>query len=286
MDDKIFPVDPARFRSALVPAAAVLYALAGICGLGGVALLADPGSRAALTEDIVLSGILDQSARSSWQLIHTVIGCLAFLCPALLSVGLTITLKGPVHKGMTLLHGLAKGLHLGVAASGAAALALLIFRLGRYILMCLSVNEGAYLIYTLLMSEAIMVAQAYLLHRLLRRFLRDARECAASIGYTLSAGALDSTTYPGFVSTGMLILGIVCMVIAADRFLTLTIVDSFPADYYAVLLTKDLIQIFTGSALLLGGAGNILLSAYIRRFKRIAERMIYNRRKQTLGNLR
>ncbi|MBQ3487689.1 MAG: hypothetical protein IJA71_05310, partial [Clostridia bacterium] len=251
MPTQTIPADLERFRSPLPAIAAVLYALAASSGLVGAVLLLDPGSRAALTEDVILSGILERSAVSSWQLIHGSIGLLAFLCPALLAVGIGLALKGRVHKGMTLLHGLAKGLHIAVAVTGTIALAVLIFRLGRYILLCLGVNGGAYLLYTMVMSEAIMVVQAFLLYKLLRRFLLCARECAAGIGYTLSTGALDRTTWPAFAATGLLILGILCAVLAADRLFTLTIVDSFPADYYAVLTTKDPIQLFTGCALFL-----------------------------------
>ena len=283
MPRETIPVDLKIFRSRLTAPAAVCFCLAAVSGLIGAALLLDSGSRAALTEDVILSGILERSAISSWQLIHGSVGILAFLCPMLLAVGMILTLKGQVHKGSTVLHGLAKGLHITVAFTGAMALAVLIFRLVRYIIMCIGVNGGAYLLYTMLMSEAIMVVQAFLLYKLLRRFLLCARECAASIGYTLSAGALDKTTWPGFAATGLMILGIVCAVLAADRILTLTIVDSFPADYYAVLVTEDPIQIFTGSALLLGGIGDILLSIYIRRSKRLAERIIYDHRRQKLA---
>ena len=283
MERELIPVDLRISRSSLPPVAAVLYALAAVCGLIGAALLLDPGSQAALTEDVILSGILERSAVNTWKLIYGSIGILAFLCPAILAAGIWLTLKGRIHKGMSLLHSLAKGLHISVAVSGAMALAVLIYKLGRYILMCIGINGGAYLLYTMLMSEAIMVVQAFLLYKLLRRFLLCARECTASIGYTLSAGALDRTTWPAFTATGLLILGIVCIVLAFDRLLTLTIVDSFPADYYAILITKDPIQLFTGSALFLGGIGNILLSVYIRRFKNAAERIIYDHRKQKLA---
>ena len=282
MERELIPVDLQKYRSPLTAVSAVFYALAAVCGLLGAALLLDPGSRAALTEDVILSGILERSAVSAWGLIHGTVGILAFICPAFLATGISLTLKGQVHRGMTLLHGLAKGLHVAVAVSGAMALAVLIFRLGRYILMCCGVNGGAYLLYTMVMSEAIMVVQAFLLYKLLRRFLLCARECAASIGYTLSSGALDKTTWPAFAATGLLILGVTCIILSADRLFTLTIVDSFPADYYSILTTKDPIQIFTGAALFLGGIGNILLSVHIRRFKKAAERIIYDHRKQKL----
>ena len=283
MEREVIPVDLRRFRSSLPAIAAALYALAAVCGLVGAVLLLDPGSRAALTEDVILSGILERSAINTWKLIYGSIGVLAFLCPAFLAAGIGLALKGRTLKGMTLLHGLAKGLHISVAVSGAMALALLIFRLGRYILMCIGINGGSYLLYTMLMSEAIMVVQAFLLYKLIRRFLLCARECTASLGYTLSASALDRTTWPAFAATGLLILGIVCPVLAADRLFTLTIVDSFPADYYAILVTEDPIQIFTGIALFLGGIGNILLSIYVRRFKKLAERIIYDHRRQKLA---
>lgn len=282
MTNDTIPVDLKIFRSRLTPAAAILYALAAVCGLGGAVLLLDPGSRAALTEDLVLSGILERSAISSWQLIHTVIGLLAFLCPAVMALGMGLTLRGNVHRGMPLLHHLAKALHWGVLGSGAITLGALIFRLVRYIARCVGVNGGAYLVYTMVLSEAIMVAQAFLLFQLTRRFLMNARECAASIGYTLSGGRLDRRTWPAFAATGFLILGLFCLVTAADRLLTLTIVDSFPQDYYAVLVTKDPIQQLTGSALALCALGNILMFAYLRRLKRTAERLVYAERKAKL----
>jgi len=283
MERELIPVDLRKFHSSLTAAAAVFYALAAVSGLVGAALLLDPGSRAALTKDVILSGILERSAINTWGLIHGTIGILAFFCPAFLATGTVLTLKGQVHKGTTLLHGLAKGLHMAVAVSGAMALAVLLFRLGRYILMCLGFNEGLYLLYTMILSEAMMVVQAFLLYKLLRHFLLCARECAASIGYTLSAGALGNTTWPAFAATGLLILGIVCIILASDRFFTLTIVDSYPTDYYSILITEDPIQVFTGTALFLGGIGNILLSVFIRRFKKQAERIIYDHRKQKLA---
>lgn len=282
MNDAAIHVELKSFRSPLPGIAAVCYALAAICGLGGAALLLDPGSRAALTEDLVLSGILERSAISSWQLIHIAIGLLAFLCPSVMALGIGLILNGRVHRGMDLLHRLAVVLHWGVMGSGCIALGVLVFRVVRYIILCGRVNGGSYLIYTMVLSEAIMVAQAFLLYKLLVRFLRSTRECAASIGYTLSSSKLDRTTYPAFAATGFLILAIFCGAISADRLFTLTIVDSFPQDYYAILVTEDPIQLLTGSALGLGASGNILIFAYLRRFKRTAERIIYAERRQTL----
>lgn len=283
MEREKITVDLQKFHSPLTAIAAVLYSLAAVCGLAGAVLLLDPVSRAALTEDVILSGILERSAVNAWGLIHGSIGILAFLCPAILAIGIILTLKEQVYKGMNLLHGFAKGLHVAVSVSGAMALAVLILRLGRYILMCLGLNEGLYLLYTMLLSEAMMVAQAVLLYKLLRHFLLCARECAASIGYTLSSGALGRTTWPAFCATGLLILGITCIILTADRLLTLTIVDSYPTDYYSILTTEDPIQLFAGAALFLGGIGNILLSIYILRFKKQAERIIYDHRRQKLA---
>ena len=93
MSRETIPVDLKMFRSRLTVPAAVCYALAAVCGLIGAALLLDPGSRAALTEDVILSGILERSAISTWELIHGSVGILAFLCPALLAIGMGLTLK-------------------------------------------------------------------------------------------------------------------------------------------------------------------------------------------------
>lgn len=283
MNDTAIHIDLNHFRSPLPGVAAVAFAIAAVSGLGGAALLLDPGSRTALTEDLVLSGILERDAISTWQLIHIVIGLLAFLCPAVMALGIGLTLKGRVHQGMDLLHRLAVALHWGVMGSSCIALGVLVFRVVRYIIFCSSVNGGAYLLYTMVLSEAIMVVQAFLLYKLLVRFLRSTRECAASIGYTLSSSKLDKTTYPAFAATGFLILAVFCVAISADRLFTLTIVDSFPKDYYAILITKDPIQLLTGIAIALSALGNSLLFFYLRRFKRTAERIIYAERRKALG---
>jgi len=284
MDSRKIPVPLSAFRSPLAPIAAWLYAAASLAGLAGALLLTFPSGQAAVAKDLILSGITEGEALVTWQIIFYTIGIAAFVCPGMMGAGLLTVLRGPRHRGFSVLYHGFRWLEAAVKGTGILALGLLLFRLCRYILRCLRINGGSYLIYTMVLSEAIMVAQAGLLYTLLRRFLESAWGCAASIGYTLSSGNLDEKTIPGFAITGFWGLGIANLVLAADRLLTLTIVDAFPQDYYRILVTREPVQLFTGAALLLGGIASVALGFYLRRFKKIAEQFLYADRKKRMGS--
>ena len=135
---------------------------------------------------------------------------------------------------------------------------------------------------TMLMSEGIMVALVWFLFLNMRRFLSCASDSAASMAYTLSSGKVDGTPVPGFTATGFLLLGIVCFVIAADRVITITVVADYMQPYYKLVFTNQLGQLAAAASLLFNGCADLLVFSYLRRYKRMCERVVYNARKQIL----
>lgn len=269
------PLQPGMFRSPLAPAAAVFLALGAVLGLGSVLALADPGYFTALTEKILRSGIRTASALNAWALIHIVITLLCFIGPAVTVWGMFRVSRGEYAKGLNFLADAAKLLRITVHLSAAAALALFLYRAGRYLLGLIGRGDWLYQLFASFVMEGLMVVQAVFLYRLLVRFLEDCEGCAASMGYSLSSGKVDSGAIPAFAATGLLILGIVCIVLSVDRLVTMTIASDGFKQYYKLLLAAHPGQWCAAGALLFGGIGDILLSRYVKFYSRTSERAVF-----------
>lgn len=263
------------FRSPLAPAAAIFLALGAVLGLGSVLSLLDPGYLAALTEKILRSGIRTASALNAWRLIHIVICFLCFLCPAVTVLGMFRVSRGEYARGLNFLADAAKWLRMAVHISAAAALAMFLFRAGRYLLGLIGRGDWLYQLFASFVMEGLMVVQAVFLYRLICRFLEDCEGCAASMGYSLSSGKVDSGAIPAFAATGLLILGIVCICLSVDRLVTMTIASDGFKQYYKFLLASHPGQWCAAGTLLLGGIGDILLSRYVKFYSRTAERAVF-----------
>lgn len=70
-------------------------------------------------------------------------------------------------------------------------------------------------------------------------------------------------------------MAVVCTVLALDRLLTLTVSYEHVNAEYIVLFTSHVGQIFAGASLLMSAGASVLLAIYLRRVKRICERVIY-----------
>lgn len=272
---KTVTVQPGMFRHPLAPAAAVCLTLASVLGLASVAFLLDPGYLAALTEKILRSGIRTQSALTAWTLIHIAISFVCFLCPAVTVWGMWTALRGQYAKGLNFLSDAARFLLLAVRVCGAAALALFLFRAGRYLLGLIGRGDWLYQLFASFVMEGLMVAQAVFLYRTLCRFLDDCDGCAASMGYTLSSGKLDPGSVPAFAATGLLILGILGLVLSFDRLITMTIASDGFKQYYKFLIASHPGQWLCAATLAVGGIGDILLGLYLKFYKRTSERALF-----------
>lgn len=268
---------PNLFRSRLIPGAAVFYTLAALFGIPGIILLFNESYGDLWLREMILGGIT--SGLAAWRLIHSAVVIFSFLCPFIMAIGLWLTIGKRTVPGMQLLSIMAQWLLYAVNATGLMALVYMIFRVVRYIALCIPLNEGIYLIYATMLPEAVMILQAWFLWKKFREFLDSFYGSAASITYTLTSGKLDSQPIPGFTATGFLVLAIFGFLLIIDELFTLTIVESYVQDYYKILVASHPGQYFSAATLLCGSIANILMSLYLRYYNRTHERAVYYFRK-------
>lgn len=282
LDNQYIDVDVRIFRSGWMPVAAVFTVLAAILGLPGVILLFSPEYAAYQAEELLNSGIASADARMTWQVINTATTVLGLVCPSILAVAVVLSLRGRVDQGMSFLCVSAQGMVYVLNGAGVVLLAILIFRALRYIVSCLAVDTGIYLIYSMLVSEGILVAAVWFLFVRLRRFVSCVGDSAANMAVTLSSGKVDTVPISALTTTGFLVLGIVCLLIGVDRLVTLTVVQDTDQAYYTLLSVRNPVQILEGLSFLCSGCADLLISRYVRRYKHICERVIYERRREIL----
>lgn len=269
------PVPPGMFRNRLAPASAVFLGLGALLGLGSVLYLLDPGYLAAVTEKILISGIRTASALRTWRAMHIILSVICCICPAIVVWGMLRVFRGHSARGMNLLANAARILLLLTRILGYTAIAVFVVRFSLYVLSISRRNDWLYQLFATVIMEALMVVLAVFSYRLLCRFLDEAEGCAASIGYTLSSGFLDPGSIPFFVATGLTLLGILGLVLTADRLVTMTIGYDGYKQYYTFVLSRHPGQWLCAGSLFLGAVGNLLLSGYLRFYKRTSERAIF-----------
>lgn len=280
MQNQTVSVTPGMFRSALIPVAAVLCALAALLGLPGVVLLFSPDYADFLVRDMVAGGISSAQVLQTWQIINSAVTLIGCVCPGVMAVGLLITLGGKPARGMGMLSNAAQWLRYGVTGAGVIVLCVFVFKFVRYVIVCLGANEGLYLIYAMVISEGLMFVLAWFLFKLTRRFLDCACDSAASIAYTLSTGKLDTVSIPGFTATGFLILSVFCVAYALNQIFTVTIVENYIQSYYKLLVAAHPAQYAAAASFLCSAAASVLLFVCLRRYKRSCERALFDSRKR------
>lgn len=269
------PASPGMFRSALAPAAAICLGLGALLGLGSLLYLADPSYPAAVTQKILVSGILSGSARNGWALLHYIVSAICFLSPALVVTGMVIAFRGQAAKGMNLLSNAAHSLRLLLRILGWVLLAVFILRFVPYLLKMFLYSVRPDAILSMVLMEALSLTLAVFAHRLACRFLYEAEGCTASIGYTLASRRLDPGSIPAYVASGLTVLGVVGLVLTADRMITMTIGYDGIRQFYTFVWSKHPGQWLCAGSLFFGAVGDFLLSAYLRFFKRTSERAVF-----------
>ena len=276
MNQQIVSIEKGTFKSPLVPIAAFLLAAAAICGALAVATLFDLASIPAILHDMELSQIYDTTAQQTWLVIYiavTVVNCIGTL---VLSLGMFLVLLGRDYQGTNLLYYSAKWALVGVNVSGAAVLPYFIFRAVRYvtIYMNFGIENAMVPIYSMVLSEGLMLALSWFAFVKLRRFLNCSMDAAASIGYTLASGNLKAPSIPGFSASGFLILGLFDAVIAMDRFFTFIHRQINYVDHFSFPLTTDPVQFLSGLSFAFATLGSFLLFFYLRGYKNKSERLL------------
>lgn len=269
------PVTPGMFRHFLAPASAIFLGLGALLGLGSLLYLLDPGYPAAVTEKILVSGIRTASALTTWTVVHFAVSFVSALCPAFLVWSMIRIFRGQAARGMNTLanglHWLLKLMHI----LGWGLLGLFCVRFVLYVAGILHRQDWPYQLMATTLMEAMMMALTVFSFRFLCRFLDESEGSAASIGYTLSSGFLDPGSVSSFTATGLTVLGLVGLVLAADRLVTMTIAYDGYKHYYKFLLAVHPGQWLCAGSLFFGAVGNLLLSIYLRFYKRTSERAVF-----------
>ena len=286
MDTSTVFVPPEVYRSKLPKWAAALFALAAVLGLTGVVFLFNSEYQNLLMQDLYLGGVVEASAAKTWHFLGNAVTVIHFLWCAALAAGLLLAWKVAFHKGFQVLITTLHWLLYGLYGAGILALGTLAFKLIRYIIFAVGINGGSYLLYSMLISEGLMVALAWLVYTLLRRFLNTSLDVTASMGYTISSGKLDSRSISSFPAAGLIVLAVVSVLLGVNHVFTLTIIDSFPQDYYKILIAEHPAQYLAAASFVLCAVGNVLMSCYMRRYKRKDEKFRYSIRKEIMSDIR
>jgi hypothetical protein len=268
-------VEPGMFRSPLALASGIFLALGSLAGLGSTLYLLDSGYLTVLREKILQSGIRTYSALTVWTLVHIAISIVCFAGPAVTLWGMLRCLRGNYARGLNFLSNAADWALKLVHLTSALALAVFLFRAGRYFLWLIGRYDWLYQLFASFVMEGLMVVQAVFLYRMLCKFLDACDGAAASIGCTLSSGYLASGSLPAFAATGLTVLGILGIVLSVDRMVTMTIASDGLKQYYTFLISAHPGQWLSAAALLFGGIGDLLLSGYLRFYNRTSERALF-----------
>ena len=276
MNQQTVSVGKDTFKSPLVPIAAFLLAAAAVCGALAVATLFDPASIPAILHDMELSQIYDTTAQRTWLVVYIVTTVVNTIGPLVLALGMFAVLFGQHHRGMDLLYYSAKVALPLVTVSGAALLPYFIYRAVRYVTLYMNfgIENAMVPLYSMVLSEGLMLALSWFAFVKLRRFLNCSMDAAASIGYTLASGSLKAPSIPAFSASGFLVLGLIDAVIAMDRFFTFIIRKINYIDHFSFPLTTDPVQFLSGISFACAALGSFLLFFYLHGYKSKSERLL------------
>lgn len=265
------PISPDALRSPLASAATGCYVLAFFLGIPGFVLLFDPEYARFLLHDLMASGIADASSLRTWQVINSGLTLLTCFGPGLMAAALLVTLKGKIVKGLGFLGNAFHVCYWALNIGGIFAAGLFVFRFFRFVAYAVTKPNAVMLLYSMIISEGLMLSLAAFLFILIRKFLNCAMDSCASIAYTLAVQKLDDRNIPAFTATGFLLLAIVGLALAVNRFFTLTIIWDSVQSYYKLLTASHPAQIADICCLIIGSIGNFLIYRYLRRYMHITE---------------
>ena len=202
------------------------------------------------------------------------------LCALLMSVSLFRTLLADGSSALVQLSTAGEWMLRIVNVFCFVTLAAVAYRAIAYVIECLQLDDGVYYLYSMIVSESLMVVLVMFMFALMRRFLNCLSDSAASIAYTLATGKLDGNTIPGFTATGFLILAIGCGLLAADRLFTLTMVQNSLRSYYQILVASHPLLLLSGGGFAFAAIANFLLAIFLYMYKNKTERMLFGIRKE------
>ncbi len=280
MESNRVMVQPRIFRSWLAPTALGFCLLAVALAVPGVWKLFDPAYRQYLLQDLIAGGIGSGSALNSYLLIEQILLVAAPVAAALMAACLAVALFHHPADGLGALAALAQWMEAGLKPLGIALAGLYVYRFLRYTIACLRINGGLYMLYAMVISEALMGVLALFLFWNFRKFMGCLCDSAASMAYTLSAGELTGRSIPSFAGTGFFMLAVFCLLVAVDQMLTLTIINDPFHPYYKLMVSPHPAQWATAASFVCCAASNVLLGCYLRRYQTISEKCLFAARQR------
>lgn len=280
MERKMVVLPENAFQPRLLKWGWIFCLLGLVCGLFPVLALGEEGYRRILLQKLLTSGIASRSAMITWSIINGVISVLCVICPGLLAMGLTASLRGEPARGFGFLSAVGTwGVRI-VKGTGIALAALYVCRMVLYIIDSLQNPQGMMLIYSMLLMEGLMGVIAWAVYRCVRSFVEGFGDTMASMAYTCATGRIDNQSIPVSAERGFLVLGIVCPLCAVSQVVTMTAVVTRIRSYYAVVLATHPMEWLTAATLVCSSVASILMWQYLRRYNRICEWEKYQASKQ------
>ena len=266
MNKKSVLVPEGTFRSKLTAIASALFAATALAGVANIisAFLdlsrfreaaAPEGIKTAL---VVLHGLLtdapvEEQVNLTFAILLGISILLGTLFSAALAVGIFQMQRGKAANGAQLIARGAKILFYATTALGIGAAVLFAIRFVTYVMMYLSGGiDGLMLMMPGVATELALGAIATLIILKLRHFFDCAEDCALSISRTLTTGTLSAPTISMTPAIGALLLGI-----------------------FSVLIALNCAGVITAAMFLFGGAAGVLMSLYLRTYKRSCEYLLY-----------
>ena len=280
MDKQRVTLDLEKLNGFWPRTAAVLCAAAVILGLPGVLLFLSKSYRAWLVADLVLGGIADPRTHSTWLLIAFLANLLGVLAPAMIGFGLFLTFRGKAARGMGMISDCAHAAAVALRVIAIGLGCLLVVRVLIYAVVNFHYNEWAYLMYAMLVSEALMALIAWAIYMLSRRFLICLSDSAANIGYTVSTGKVDTLSIPMFAATGFALLALACVILALDQLYTVTIGIGHMTTYYKLVQESHPVRLMLGVSFLCSAGANGIFALWLRSYKRLCEKTLFEARKR------
>ena len=267
-------------HSRMTRIAAVLFLLAGAVGLPTVMLLPDAGFRTVLRAQLAAGGVGERQAQNTWLALYGLVSVLCVAVPLIVAAGIGDSLRGHPARGLGRLSTLAQWAETAVNVAGAGLAVLFIYRFVRYAVLTLPENGGVYAFFAMAVMEGIMASLAAFLFFQLRKFLNALSDGTASMAYSFATGKLDDRAIPGRMASGFSWLAVGCLLLAARRLVTLTIVQDYVQSYYKIELAAHPGQLFAAASLMLCAGADVLLAVYLRRYKRHCEWALHLQRKE------
>lgn len=280
MRERTVGIDLDTLRSGLIPLATVLCVLGALFAIPTAVMLLSESYTDHLLETFLIGGITENQARMTWLNLYRVSTVIAFVFPTGAAAGLCMLLAGKKADAMAFfLH--ASQVLTAICRVTAVILAVIFaVRIGVKSVTYLRYDTGVYLIFAMVITEAVMAVIVMFALNRLRRFFIALGDYSAAIGYTLTSGRIDTCPLPSAASNGFLALAIVWFLQAADRMMTLTVSYEHVNAQYRIVFSSHIGQYLAAISLVVTAVAFILLAIYLRRYKRICERTVFEERKK------